>query len=36
MIISLNGLKRSAQTDLFFYVPATELCLHLHKMLYRV
>ncbi len=36
MIISLNGLKRSAQADLFFDVPATELCLHLHKMLYRV
>lgn len=35
MIISLNGLKRSAQAD-FFDVPATELCLHLHKMFYRV
>ena len=27
MIISLKGLKRSAQAD-FFDVPATKLCLH--------
>lgn len=35
MIISLNGLKGLLRL-ICFYVPATELCLHLHKMLYRV